>query len=308
MSALLMARAITAALIVSLAACRGFIDKQAADSTYRILEKSRIAARELSDLELARAAIPGGIVQLEAFALAYPDHRGFRLLHADALCQYAVAFVFDDWEDAHLRGRSEEAARLNARVRGLAGACVDANLELLPAAWRAARATGGNAWSARVAAATREQVPQLLWITTADAVTLALDPMKNIGRLAAIIRGLERSIALAPGFHDSDAELLLGAFEAGRRQFLGGADGSAWFARAHGQCGEGALLVDVMFARGTLVANRDRARFKATLEKVLAADVTRWPERRLSNELARRKAERYLAAIDRLIPPSPPRP
>lgn len=44
------------------------------------------------------------------------------------------------------------------------------------------------------------------------------------------------------------------------------------------------------------------ALFTATLENVLAADVTRWPERRLANELARAKAARYLAAIDRLIP------
>src|SRR5690606_29707323 len=268
----------------------------------RIVERSQVAARRLAELERARVAIPGGLVQLEAFALAYPDHRGFRLLHAETLCQYAVAFVFDDWEDAHLLGRDAEAARLGARVQKLADACVEANLALLPAAWRAARARGGDAWSARIAAATRDQIPQLLWITTADAITLALAPLANIGKLASIRKGLERSIALRPGFHDSDAELLLGTLVAGQSRFLGGPDGSAWFARARRQRGQGTLLVEVMFARGTLVAQRDRARFAATLRQVLAADVTRWPERRLSNELARRKAERYLAVIDRFFP------
>ena len=113
---------------------------------------------------------------------------------------------------------------------------------------------------------------------------------------------LERCVALEPGFHGADAELLLGTLAAGRSQFLGGADGEAWFAQARAGAGEGALLVDVMFARGTLVARQDRDQFERTLRAVLAADVTRWPERRLTNELARRKAARYLAAIDRLIP------
>lgn len=297
-------RRMLATVVLAVTACSSFINKQAADSTYRILEQSQVAARRQSDLELARAAAPGGIMQLEAFALAYPDHRGFKLLHAEAVCSYTVAFVFDDWEDAWLRGRAEEAERLRERVRRLVGTCADVNLALLPSAWREARAKGTDAWQAMFARATREHVPQLLWLATADAVLVAIDPLRNLGALRSITRALERCIALRPGFHDSDAELLLGSFEAGRSQFLGGADGSARFARARAQLGDGALLVDVMFARGTLVANEDRARFEATLKRVLATDVTRWPERRLANELAQRKAARYLASIESLLGPA----
>lgn len=36
--------------------------------------ESTRAARHESDLELARAALPAGLFQLEAFALADPDH------------------------------------------------------------------------------------------------------------------------------------------------------------------------------------------------------------------------------------------
>ena len=62
-------------------------------------------------------------------------------------------------------------------------------------------------------------------------------------------------------------------------------------------------IVDVMFARGTAVARKDRALLTSTLTRALATDVTQWPERRLANELALRKARRYLAAIDKLLPP-----
>ena len=126
--------------------------------------------------------------------------------------------------------------------------------------------------------------------------------MRNIAKFRSITAALQRCIALRPGFHDSDAEVLLGTLQAGRSQFLGGADGAAEFARARKQQGSGALLVEVMFARGTLVAQNDRVRFESTLRDVLATDASRWPERRLSNELARRKAQRYLTAIERLMP------
>ena len=301
-----MNRAPLIAALTLVAACRGFIDNQAAASTYRILERSQQAARRLPDLDLARAALPGGILQLEAFALAYPAHAGFKRLHAEALCQYAVAFVFDDWEAARLEARTADADRLAARVVRLATMCADANLALLPPAWRDARAGGADAWNAVVATATRAQLAPMLWIATTDAVVLATDPLRGLARLGMITTTLERCVALEPGFHDADAELRLGTLAAGRSQFLGGADGEAWFAQARARRGDGALLVDVMFARGTLVARQDRDQFERTLRAVLAADVSRWPERRLANELARRKAERYLAAIDRLIPTDRP--
>lgn len=294
-----------ALLSIAAAGCRSFIDNQAADSTYRILSKAQEVGRRQADLELAREAMPGGIFQLETFALAYPDHRGFKLMHAEALCQYAVSFVFDDWEDAALRGKSDLAADVGARVFRLTSACADANLALLPPAWRAARVKGAAAWDAIVATASRAQVPQLLWIATTDALALAIEPMKHIANLPSIIAALERCIALAPGFHDSDGEILLGTLEAGRSQFFGGSDGAQRFERARTQLGPGAFLVDVMFARGTVVAREDRARFTSILQTVVSTDLTAFPSRRLANELARRKAVRYLSAIDRLIPPAP---
>lgn len=283
------------------AGCSGLIDRKAAESTYAVLEKSQIVAKRQSDLELARAAVPGGLLQLEAFALAYPSHAGFRTLHAEALCQYATAFVFDDWEEASLT-KGGDIDRIAARVERLTGQCIDANLALLPAEWRADRARGEKAWLARVAGATAAQADALRWIATSEAVLLALAPLARFQTMAAIEATLSRVIALAPGAHDSDAELMLGTLQAGRSRFLGGPDGREWFERARTKLGAGALIVDVMYARAVLVTKQDRAEFTATLERVLAADTATWPDRRLANELAIVKARRYLAAIDTLVP------
>ncbi|MDQ3368582.1 MAG: TRAP transporter TatT component family protein [Myxococcota bacterium] len=295
-------RACWVVCVILTAGCTSFIEKKAASSTYNILLKSVDVAKRQPDLELARDSMPGGLMQLQTFALAYPHHRGFRTLHADGICQYTIGFVFDDWEDATLGGRDAEAERLATRLGPLLGMCVDANLALLPASWRTARAQGPAAMTTLAAATSREHVGPMLWIATADAIQIALDPLRHLAKLGSTRALLARCVQLAPGFRDAGAELLLGTLEAAGRQLLGGSDGSAQFARARTLVGEGGLMVDVMFARNVAVARKDPALFEATLQRVLAADVTRWPDRRLGNELARRKARRYLAAQATLLP------
>ena len=292
------------ALAVTLLAtgCSSFVDRQAASSTYRILLASMEVARRQPDLELARDAIPGGLMQLEAFALAYPDHRGFRELHTETFCQYVVGFVFDDWEDAKLGGRVAEVERLVSRIGPLLDRCIAANLERLPPGWRTARERGPDAVIAMLPTLTRAQVSASLWIATASSVKLAMDPLRHLAELPEIEATLTRCSELAPGSHDADAELLLATLVAARSRVFGGDDGSAQFARARKLAGEGALIVDVMFARGAAVARKDRALFTETLERVVAVELARWPERRLRNELAVRKAQRYLAAAKVLMP------
>jgi hypothetical protein len=286
---------------VSSFGCSSFIDRQAASSTYRILVASMQAGRREPDLELAAAAIPSGVIQLEAFALAYPDHAGFRTLHTESICQYGTGFVFDDWEDATLAGRTADATRIAARLGPLLDRCTEANLAALPTLWQQAYRRGPEPIVALLGSATRAQVPALLWLATADAVRIALAPMRQVARLPAVEAMLARCAELAPGFHDADAEILLGTLEAARARLFGGPDGAARFELARRLAGDGALIVEVMFARGTAIARKDRALFTATLERVISADPARWPERRLSNELARRKARRYLAAADTLL-------
>ena len=267
------------ALLALLCSCSSFIDDKAASSTLRILDKSMQAASRQGDLQLAREALPGGIVQLEAFALAYPKHPKFRVMHADALCQYAVAFVFDDWEDASLLGNRAASERIATRLSGLLRACVAAN-EPLPASTR-----------------------KDLWLATAGAVEIALAPFANVTKLPSVKKQLAAIATKAPGFRNADAEILLGTLEAATAGVFGGPDGTARFDAARKLTQGRVLNVDVMFARAVAVARKDRKLFSSTLEGVLAANVEQWPEQRLANELARTKAQRYLTAIDVLIPP-----
>lgn len=280
-----MKRAAALALIV--AGCGGFIDNQAAKSTLKILKASSSSAQKLPDVDLARDALAGGIVQLDAFAIAYPDHPEFKRMHAEALCQYAIAFVFDDWEDATMGGRAEEAAYLAGRLGRLLPACVEANLALLPPQWRAARGQGPDAITAILPTVTTEQVPALLLIATADAVTVPVTA--NLELMPSIDVMLRWCAELVPGSSDALAETMLGTLHAAASPFTGGPNGLAELETAKRLAPAGTLLIDVTIAN----AKRD----KAALEKLVATDLRTWPERRLSNELALRKARRYLAAM-----------
>lgn len=292
----MIARLVLAAAVLS-SGCESFINNKAASSTLSLLEKTSIVAQRESDLQLAREATPGGLIQLEAFALAYPGHVGFKRLHAEGFCSYAVAFVFDDWEDASLGGRTAEADVIAERLRPLLSRCAKLSRALLPEAWQA------KPLAELVPLAKKAHAPVLLWLATTDAVNLALAPMANFTKLPEIRSTLARCAELSPGAHNADAEILLATLDAGTGAVFGTGDGNAAFDRARAAAGAGALIVDVMFARGTAVARKDRALFTQTLEKVLAIDPAQWPDRRLGNELARRKARRYLAAIDKLIAP-----
>lgn len=282
-------------LLAFLSGCASWINDQASEATYRVVEKSMQAAPRQTDLELTRAALASGIMQLEAFELTYPDHPGFKTLHANAICTYAVTFVFDDWEEASMTGRTADAAVAAERLQGLLASCEQAQRSRLPAGWATKQAT------TLLPTMTRDQVEPVLWLATAAAVRLALDPMKSLAQLPTIRAELARCVELAPGFQDSSAEILLGTLKAGQAAFLGGDDGAAEF-KAAKKLSTGVLAVDVMFARGVAVARKDRTLFTSTLDQVLATDLAQWPEHRLANEVARKKARRYLAAVDKLLP------
>ena len=76
--------------LVLVCSCRSFVDKQAASSTYRILEKSFAASRRQGDLELARASLPGGVVQLSPHRFRQPFARAKALAGRPDLTFHAL--------------------------------------------------------------------------------------------------------------------------------------------------------------------------------------------------------------------------
>ena len=88
----------------------------------------------------------------------------------------------------------------------------------------------------------------------------------------------------------------MGAYACSKPRFLGGDvdEGLAWLDRAAKASKGPGLMSKVVSARACSVARSDEEAFVALLEEATTADLSRWPESRLENELAASKARFYL--------------
>ena len=269
-------------LIVLLAGCSSFIANKAADTTLDIIGKSaKVAARE-SDLEIAKGALPGALFQLGAMELAYPDRPEFRDLHANALCQYTTAFVFDDWEDASLGGR--DTTELGERLEKLLDRCLVEQQARLPTDWKLETATAA-------------QASIILSMASARAVRLALAPFAHMAELPrgagdAPALCLARARRARRRCRDADRGADRGPVAAARRPRR----------QRRVRRGEEARAGVAVDRRAFARTRKDRAAFEAGLNAAIAVDLAKWPDHRLANELARKKARRYLAHEDKLLP------
>ncbi len=270
----------------------------AARQTVALLPRTAPAMADESDVELVLRAAPAGIKQLEGFWLISGDRRLARLI-AEASCGYG-GLVADQWEAADLRGDPDgDAALLRRHARATLARCATWAVLLLGARGEGLLQVDEAEAAARLASAGHAEVAPLYLLALAGSAILGLDPgdLQVVAiepRLRAI---LERVVALEPGHALGQAEMLLGILWSSRSAAVGGdpARGAAHFARARAVTG-GALLPAVLEARVHAVTTRDGARFDALLREVLRTPPAGLPGQRLVNELAHRKARRYLQA------------
>ena len=326
------------ALLMVAGGCSGWVERQAVRGSIRIMERNRTVMQRESDIELARAAAPAGLATMEAFLLADPGNRALQGLLAEAYCQYANGFVGDDWEQARMDERHAEAEAARARARGLLVRCVRYGLMLLGERWQQAMvpalagiaapgdldglAGGGQDGQGGTGAGDlgrpdpeaalplverggREAVAGMFWVALGLGTMIGMDP--GDGRLVAhlplVEALLERVIALDDDYLDGLPHLTLGIVLSSQSAAVGGdpARGKRHFARARALTRGKSLLVPVMMARTYAVVTRDEALFRSTLLEVLRTPPGTWPAGRLMNELAHRKARRYLTHANRFF-------
>ena len=259
-----------------------------------------------SDLELARAAIPPGIKQLEGFFVAFPGSDELPPLLAEAVCQYGAGFLQDDWEEAALGGDGERAEEIRMSARRILARCINYGLMLLDPVWTDALwkqspdfdGEPGGEFDQLIARARKPQVPGMFWVALGLATLVGMfpdDPLL-LDRLSQAERLLERVVAIDGDFSDGLAHMTLGIIYSSRSAAVGGDPerGKGHFDRARAITGGKSLMVDVMYARYYGVSTRDGKLFRDILIRTLRTAPSIWPENRLSNELAHRKARRYL--------------
>jgi hypothetical protein len=295
------ARLMPFTLLVScalVAGCGRWIEHQAIAASISVISRSKAAMQQESDIELARAATPSGIKTLEGLHVAYPGERALVALLAEAVCQYGAGFLQDDWEEATLAGDRDRARAARQSARRILARCVNHGLELLGPAWAKALWSGDAGFDALVARAGRDQVAGMFWLALGLGSTIGMyaEDIALGAHLPRVMQLLHRVIELDERFQDGLAHMTLGIIYSARSAAVGGdpARGARHFERARALTRGKSLMVEVMYARHYAVITRDRALFRNTLITTLRTAPAIWPENRLANELAHRKARRYL--------------
>src|SRR5690242_19051887 len=120
-----------ACLLAVLAGCAGTIQHMAAGTTAQILAKAQPALQMESDYELAARAIPGALKTIEGFYVA-DEQPVLRGILTEGYCQYATAFVEDEWEIAQFAQNIDQVEYQNQRASQMFTRCMNYALMDLP--------------------------------------------------------------------------------------------------------------------------------------------------------------------------------
>ncbi|HEY3358264.1 MAG TPA: TRAP transporter TatT component family protein [Polyangia bacterium] len=291
--------------LAGLAACNP--TRYGVDQGARVITAAAPVFYTEPDVTFAREAMAANLKLVEGLLLVSSQNRDLLVRAAEGFCGYAFLFVEDDYEAL---APSEEAQRapLAARASAFYDRAEDYAIRYLEVRRPGVRKalTGPPAeLEAVLGQMDTRDVPGLFWLAFAKAGYLNLnrdkvDAIASLGRIEAV---LGRVIQLDERFFHGGAHLALGAILSSRPRMLGGdpARGRREIERAIALSDGRFLLSKLLLARHYAVAVGDRALFEQVLREVAAASPALLPEQRLANEIARRRAERYLGLADELF-------
>jgi hypothetical protein len=256
-----------------------------------------------SDVQLARDAAPGQLKTVDGFLASAPTNRDLLQVLAQGYLEYAFGFLEDDLEslpdDAkHAAERDVVSARATDfydRSQSYAVRLLATEDKHFPDAFKKDVASAEGA----AKKLDKESAPGLLFagLALASAINLNRNDLARVVELPKAIALIKRSHQLDPAFYNAGAAMTLGIIYCSQGKAIGGDPdlGKKFFEEAiHATDGK-YLMPQVMFARYYAVITQDRPLFESTLKNVLAAPHDLMPSQRLPNELARRRAARYLA-------------
>ena len=287
---------------LSLSGCN--MNKLVADGTADLLEEGSPALDGFWDYEIAGYGIPGALVQLEAFHKVTPDNEKLSLNLAKAYLGYAQGWVESQYEIAFAAGEFDKADRLRQRARLLYLRARDLGLRTMRNRDKgiddAVRSMEQGALAKYLADnyAAATDVGPVFWTGLAwgAAIDMSLDQPDLIADLPIVKPFIERARELDDMYFNGGSYVALGSIEASFPPALGGnpEKGKDWFEQGLAKTERKNHLLQVMYARVYAVNTRNTELFYKLLNEVIEA-----PDAgnayRLSNKVARVRAERYLA-------------
>jgi len=280
----------------------------AVNSTSEVLAAAQPSLQQEADYELARQAIPGALKTIEGFWISgYGNGAAKARLEkilTEGYCQYGTAFVEDDWEVAKFAKDIPAIEYHNARASHIFTRCMNYAMTTLGSGFQK-DIFGTTDVAMKRIAGTSNRFP-LLFAGTAlgSLINHNLTRVEMISYLPVVEAIMLRVIDLdkknglpANKTHAALPYLALGMLYSGKPKSMGGEPekAKAMFEQALAITDGKFLLARALMGYRVGLQTNDQKFFHEQLSKVLETDPAIWPEQRLANEVAHRRARRYLS-------------
>jgi hypothetical protein len=275
----------------------------AANSTAGVFERAAPAVEGYWDYRTAGDAMPANLMQLEGLARVVPENDAILMQLIKVYVAYAYGWIEDRAEDLQLAGDLEaaELERVRARQMYLRARDVGKHaISLDHDGLESALSEGLEGFEAYLDREFEDsdEAPILFWTGYAwgSFINLSLNDISAVSDLGYAKALVARSVELDPTYFNSAGLTFLGV--ASSVELSGDLDAArALFERALTQTERHSLIVQVNMARFYAVRTQDRELYVTLLQEVLDAGNVN-PQARLNNEIAKRRAKRYLEEVD----------
>jgi hypothetical protein len=295
--------AFAAVLIASLSACD--IGRITVGTTAHILVRAQPAINQESDYQLAHDAIPGTLKTIEGFWVVDPDNAELLGLLTEGYCQYGTAFIEDDWEVARFAKKLDEIEYNNTRATHIFTRCLNYALRQLGTQWQTDLFGAPDAVARLARDSEAGQRDALMWAALAlgSIINHNLNRVEMLAYQPTVKLMLDRVVEIdrshPPSRPDYAAlpHIAFGMLYSATGIQTGGkpAEARAEFEKALALTQNRFLLARTLMGYRLGLVNNDQKFFHDQLKQVLETAPSVWPEQRLANEVAHRRARRYLS-------------
>ena len=274
------------------------------NTTSKVLIRAQPSIKQEADWELAARALPGTLKTVEGFWIVDPGNPRLLAILTEGYCQYGIGFVEDEWEEAGARKDFDAQQYHSTRASKMFVRCINYALKQLGKGWQEGLFKDPASVEKLVAGIGGGNRNPAMWvgIGLGALINQNKDNVDIVGELATPKMILTKITELDAKHPPKDPMLAatphvaLGLVYSAVAPQLGGDAKKATehFLKALELTGDKFLLARVHYAKRVGVMTQDRKLFREQLLKVLQTDPAIWPEQRLANEIAHRKARRYL--------------
>ncbi|MBV6494745.1 MAG: hypothetical protein LDLANPLL_02782 [Turneriella sp.] len=268
--------------------------RQAAD----FFTESRKVFEQETDLELAETAIASNLKLLEAMQVHDPENEELNLLIAEIYSVYTLSFVEDKADAADALGHAEDAAKerqrakvFYLRARDAAGRVLLPKLDVESLSFLTEEGLKD-----KLSKMDKEDIAPLFWYAFAwgSAINIDREDTEALSNLPKVEMIMAQVKSWDESFYFAGAWLFEGVYYGARSEMMGGDPKRAKEAfEKNLSLTQGKLLMTHYFyARTYCVFAQDKACFDAHIAKVLDASLDIFPEQKLANTLAKKKALR----------------